>query len=407
MIKRVSSSCELNDSDLQQARHGVEQLFARQDVGFWQCPSRVAYYLQSVERSQSIMQKKKRFVVVGIGGSSLGAKALFNGLKHLCRPPVSLLFLENVDPYIFASICQEGLSQTHFIVVSKSGGTLETLFLLEALLQNGVQPNDENFTVICEDAPSALAKWSLQHKILSLPIPNDVGGRFSVFTPVGILPLCLMGLNIQQFRMGQQKAIENKELICEMVADHLASFRRQEWVHVFWGYGDSFKDLGLWQQQLWAESLAKLKTRKGQPAPRVSTPCPLVGAVDQHSVLQQIMEGARDKFVHFISCQATSSLGPALTNLQLQHGMPLEGVRMGAVLNIEAQATSKALSQVGVSVVNIEFSALDEFNFGYYMMSLALLVGSLAEVLDINAYDQPGVELGKQLTKSILIQARS
>jgi glucose-6-phosphate isomerase len=187
-----------------------------------------------------------------------------------------------------------------------------------------------------------------------------------------------------------------------LTAQSLKSFEREEWITLFWVYCNRLFTWGLWVQQLWAESLAKKKNRQGQEAPRASTPIALVGANDQHSVLQQVAEGARDKFIWFMRVRESETAGPVLKKSQFANQTYLEGKSLGALLSAESQATMKALQQNQVQSLCLEVDRLDEATMGALFMILELVVGALGEAFDINAFDQPGVELGKRLALEIL-----
>jgi glucose-6-phosphate isomerase len=179
------------------------------------------------------------------------------------------------------------------------------------------------------------------------------------------------------------------------------SFLRNEWITQFWIYSDRLATFGAWLQQLWAESLAKSQTRQGAKAPRVSTPMACVGAVDQHSILQQVAEGERDKLILFFDIvgekdQVVPNLFP-----ELKH---LDGNGLQSVLEAESQATLQALSQAGVSNLRLELDGLTAASLAACFMLFELVIGTLGEGFDINAFDQPGVENGKVLAKQLLMK---
>ncbi|MCX7979190.1 MAG: glucose-6-phosphate isomerase, partial [Bdellovibrionaceae bacterium] len=240
---------------------------------------------------------------------------------------------------------------------------------------------------------------SRSHSIPTLPVPFDVGGRFSVLSPVGMFLAAWSGLDLDKFRRGAEGALTNKITVTEFTAQVLASFSRSEWITLFWFYCSELYSLGLWLQQLWAESLAKATDRRGAPAPRVSTPMCAIGASDQHSILQQVMEGARDKFVVFLRVSEAESEFRKLNAPIFSETQNLRGRGMGGLLAAEAEATEEALSHSGVSTLVLRTKVLDEQTLGYLFMFFELVVGALGEALDINAFDQPGVELGKRLAK--------
>lgn len=169
-----------------------------------------------------------------------------------------------------------------------------------------------------------------------------------------------------------------------------------------WSYNSRMKNFGLWFQQLWAESLGKAVKWDGSPAPRVSSPLCAVGASDQHSILQQVMERAKDKFVVFQRFADTEGGTKKILQPQFPETKSLQGRTMGALLGVEAQSTQETLNHNGVSTLTLSYKALDEESLGYQFMLWELVVAGLGEVLGINAFDQPGVELGKVLAKKKL-----
>jgi glucose-6-phosphate isomerase len=210
------------------------------------------------------------------------------------------------------------------------------------------------------------------------------------------------GVDIGEIRRGAQWALQQSTLVSELAAHSLSSFENSEWITAFWVYCNRLYSWGLWTQQLWAESLAKKINRSGGSAPRVSTPIPLIGANDQHSVLQQLAEGAKDKFVWFLRVKDSETYGPVLKQSLFSHQNYLVGKPLGVLLGAEAQATSQALENHGVHSISLLCEALSPATIGALFMTMELVVGTIGEVYDINAFDQPGVELGKRLALDIL-----
>ncbi len=155
-------------------------------------------------------------------------------------------------------------------------------------------------------------------------------------------------------------------------------------------------------QQLWAESLAKKTTRENKPAPRASTPIPLIGSRDQHSVLQQIAEGHRDKFIWFIRVSEGEDYGAILKKDIFGADVNYENKNLGRVFAALAVSTTQGLKQVGVNSLTLRLGRLQEKEVGALFMIFQVVVAALGECMDINAFDQPGVELGKRLAKEIL-----
>lgn len=404
MISITDSNRDLDSKWMESCESGFDSLLARKDLGFQQLHLREENWSSVVEVSRQIENKFKSFVFVGIGGSSLGGRTVKNAFVNE-QTSKKIQFLENVDITTFQSVVSQiDLSETCWVFVSKSGGTLETLALANQvtheLRSNGLGPKGRT-VVITEKKPSALYDWALSVEAIVLEIPLDVGGRFSVLTPVGLLPAALLGLNIEDMRKGAAWAVEQKDLICQLGAHAFASFERQEFVTQFWPYSDRLSVFGSWIQQLWAESLAKKTTLNGKPPLRVSTPMACLGAVDQHSLLQQVMEGAKDKFVCYFKVLDSGVVEEKVEN-QFSDATWLSNHTLSEILNIEQRATKTAMKQVDVSFLEVSFQDLQPKSLAAGFMVYQLLIGVMGEVMEIDAFDQPGVELGKGLAKKIL-----
>lgn len=393
----------LNPSYIQKASLGLETFLKRKDIGFPDIPERDALWQAAQKLGTQLRVQFHNLVFVGIGGSSLGPRVL-SDLFQEPQGGKKLFFCDNVDPWEFDRLFRslDSLDKTCWVFVSKSGTTIETLTALDFIQQKLGQDLFARAAVISENRPNALMDWAAQHHVPTLEIPVDVGGRFSVLSSVGLLPAVFLGVDIARMRSGAKLALESKQEIIEMAGQALASFDRNEWITQFWFYSSGLKNLGAWLQQLWAESLAKAKDRTGQTAPRVSTPLSQVGACDQHSVLQQVMEGNRDKFVVFCRVQQVESSGELLKQSQFQIQDFLAGKKMGDLLAAEAAATQEALAHQGVSTMRLTFSDLGPESLGEIFMFWQLVVATMGECLNINAFDQPGVELGKRLAKESL-----
>lgn len=395
MPKISSDTPKVEARYTESAIQAVHALRSLQGSDFLKILDDPGVFALSQEHGESL-SRFPRLGILGIGGSSLGPKVIADFFGASER----LLVFENVDPVSFERrITRLDLSEIHWLVISKSGKTLETLSQLSVLLplyrDKGLTLKD-HFTVISDPTQNPLVLWAKTESVITLPIPLNLGGRFSVLSPVGMVPAAFLGLQTSAFRKGAVEAREDSDLIASLVAQTLASFDRSEWITAFWMYSDLLGSFGGWIQQLWAESLAKSKTRSGGFAPRVSTPLPLIGANDQHSILQQLMEGSRDKFIWFLGLDEVEDHPLAIAE---PVGLPdfLKGQRMGEILRSERLATQKALSTVGVSTLSLQAQSVSGCSLGRLFMTFQCVVAATAEALDLNAFDQPGVELGKGL----------
>lgn len=385
----------------QNAENALKKVLLNPDVGFYQLPQRPELFEAMAVLAQSWAGQYDQIAVVGIGGSSLGPQVIVEALNL-----EGLLFFENVDPVHFDRQVKKikNPKRTAWVFSSKSGNTIETLCLIEAL--------DQIFTaqgsgfgsmgvVISERRSNPLTDWGEKRRFAFLEIPFDVGGRFSVLTAVGLFPALLAGASALDFISGAKRALRDQELIAQLVSLQMQSLQRKENVTVFWYYTSAAITLGRWTQQLWAESLGKQKTRKNQPAPMTSTPVLAMGSVDQHSTLQQMMEGAQDKFYWFF-CFESEDQERTLKIQNFAKISLLNNKKMSELFHAQAMATEKALQEQGRQTLKMTYPSLNAEGLGHYFMLMELVVATLAEVLDLNAFDQPGVERGKILTNEIL-----
>lgn len=410
MWELIHATHNPDESLLKTARDSVRALKARKDLGFLDLTNRETLWSSSEARAREARRVSRTLVVLGMGGSSLGGRTL---LQALCRYDQvhDLVFIDNVDADHFWKWLKanKNLENTHFAIISKSGNTIETLTMAEAIDQHlrlsGHRKLSAVSTVISENDDNPLMRWAIKEEVPALEIPKDVGGRFSVLCPVGMFPAAYYGLDINKIKQGAEWALAQDELVAKLTAQTLASWKREEWITLFWAYADGLRDFGLWAQQLWAESLAKKSDRKGAKAPRASTPIPAIGSSDQHSILQQVMEGARDKFLWFLRVEQSEKAGPAIEKNLFDCQALMQGKGMGQLFAAMADATRDALTNTGVQSVTLRGKELNEESLGALLMLFELVVGSLGEAMDINAFDQPGVEAGKVLAKKSLTAA--
>ncbi|CAN5481026.1 glucose-6-phosphate isomerase [soil metagenome] len=392
---------------LEKSRRAFESLMQRQDVGFTKLAARENLIQAAEARAKEIARVSNHIVVVGMGGSSLGTRAL---LAAVPRPQGrgAVSFLDNIDADRFWTWLKSrnDIADIHWVLTSKSGNTVEILALADLIDQHLRQSGHRRLgtvaTVISELKESPLTNWARKENVPVLEVPIDVGGRFSVLTAVGLFPAAFAGLRIERMTEGTAWALAQGDLVAQMAAHSLGSFLRDEWVTMLWSYADSLREFGLWWQQLWAESLAKRTTRNGEPAPRVSTPVPGVGTCDQHSMLQQIIEGAPDKFVWFQRIAKCEEAGPKLEKTLFEGQDFLIGKGVGELFKAEAEATEQAMREAKVHTIGLHGVELDERSMAALFMIWQLTVATMGEVLGVNAFNQPGVERGKVLARSAL-----
>ena len=381
-----------------------DRLLKRDDLGFLK-DERIDSSLVECEKNLHFFDEKEYLVVVGLGGSSLGTKALYQGLFDKWEDKI--FFLDNVDAVTVDFFLEKPLpwKKVAWVVVSKSGKTMETLSLYNychlVLCRKKFYSIIENTAVITELKESPLYEFAVKENLPLLSVPFDIGGRFSVFTPVGFFPLAFMGRGLRPLVKGYKKALAGREQVIEVAGQLWASRLRKEMNLYSFQYCESLGNWSLWLQQLWSESLSKEKNHKGSPAPANSTFVPCRGVSDQHSVLQQIIEGVEKKFVLFHQVQASEvsafriSGGPVKNSLMEQKGL-------GQLLNAEMLATRKAIQQSGCQTMTLTTQELTAESLSQLMGLWMLVVGTLGELFRIDAFNQPGVESGKTETCRIL-----
>lgn len=390
---------------LGKCQESLKLFLQRKEIGFPQLMERVSLWQQSYKVGTELAAKFRKLVIVGLGGSSLGTRVIAEVFRAR-----NMYFVDNVDALDFEAMIEElgDLKEVAWAFISKSGTTIESLCALELVDQVYKEEGlslSQHSVVISETKDSSLTKWARDNSVTVCEIPLDIGGRFSVLSPVGMMPAAFLGLDLEKFRVGAMRALNDTAVITQTMAQVVQSYSREEWITLLWIYNSRMKSFGAWYQQLWAESLGKPVTRAGKPAPRVSTPMAAVGASDQHSILQQVMEGTKDKFVIFQRVEESEGGSQRILHAQFKETQDLQGRTMGELLRAECLATQEALNQNGISTMTLKTKVLDEHTLGYMFMYWQLVVAGLGEYLQIDAFNQPGVELGKRLAKEKLKKA--
>jgi len=403
------------------AKRGLESLRASGTVGFVDLPSDEAL-LDQVERFASGARGKHDDVVIlGIGGSALGPIALrtalrpsgWNMLDEKSRGGYPRLHvLDNVDPEtIDALLGNLRLDRTLFIVTSKSGGTAETMaqfLIVHDRLTRASLDVTKQMVFITDPKQGALRPLAEALSVPALDIPSSVGGRFSVLTPVGTLPAALIGIDVRSLLSGaaaMAKRCESPELATNPAAVYamlqwLADTTLAKKIVVFMPYSDPLRDFAAWFVQLWAESLGKQRpdgTHVG------STPLAALGATDQHAQVQLFMEGPADKTVTFVAVDTRG------TDVTIPNAFPdvkelgyLGGHSLGELIDIEQRATAGALAKRGRPNMTIHLERVDAAHVGELMMMLEIATAYAGQLYGIDAFNQPGVELGKQFAYALL-----
>jgi glucose-6-phosphate isomerase len=398
------------------------------ELGFLDLPTDAALHAQSVDFAKKTRGKFDDVVILGIGGSALGPIALRTALR---KPQWNLLdagerdlrprlhVLDNLDPVTIAGLVDRvvKIERTLFVVISKSGGTAETmaqyLVIRDQVERQRLSARD-HIVFVTDPGKGALRALAQAQGIPAVDIPANVGGRFSVLSPVGVLPAALIGINTTNLLAGAAHMIARctREELRDNPAgifatlQFLADSKLGKHVHVLMPYSDSLRDIAGWFVQLWAESLGKERLRAKKREHVGPTPLAALGATDQHSQVQLFMEGPQDKTVTFISVpRRTGDVEIPKLHTDVSELAYLGGHTLGDVLDIERRATAGALARRGRPNMTIELDEISPASIGALFMVLEAATIYAGALYGVNPLDQPGVELGKQFTYAMLGRA--
>ncbi len=388
-------------------------LQARREAGelpFYELPQR-RDMLQAVKTvAAAVREGVDTLVVLGIGGSALGTRTL---IKALAAPSPRVVVVDNIDPMTVGGLLDSlDLTRTVFNVVSKGGETAETmaqfLVIRECLLRQLGAVDYKQRVVITTDAESGYLRQIVNDEgFRDLVVPAGVGGRFSVLTPVGLFPAAVAGVRLDELLTGaawmdtRTQSLDLWQNPAHLLASllYLAEIKRHRNVVVLIPYSDRLARFADWFAQLWAESLGKAESVDGQPLHCGQTPVAALGATDQHSLLQLLMEGPADKVVILVRVEDHGREISIPTAYDDMEGVAyLGGNGMGALLNMEQRATELALVQRERPVMTLTVPQVNAFTVGqlFYLFEVAtVFAGGLHR---LNPLDQPGVERGKRLT---------
>ncbi len=403
------------------AKRGFDALRAVGTVGFPDLPSDTTLLSQVENFSRAARGKYSDVVILGIGGSALGPIALrtalrpsgWNMLDDKARGGYPRLHvLDNVDPETIAALLDRlRLKKTLFIVTSKSGGTAETMaqfLIVHDRLTKKKLDVKKHVVFVTDPKNGALRPLAERLKVPALDIPANVGGRFSVLTPVGTLPAALIGIDVKSLLSGAAEMAKRCEST-ELAKNPAGAYATLQWladtnlgkkIAVFMPYSDPLRDFAAWFVQLWAESLGKHRPDGMSVG---STPLAALGATDQHAQVQLFMEGPADKTVTFVAVEQRA------TDVTIPKAFPdvkelgyLGGHSLSELIDIEQRATAGALAKRGRPNMTIYLERVDASHVGQLMMLLEIATAYAGNLYGIDAFNQPGVELGKQFAYALL-----
>jgi glucose-6-phosphate isomerase len=379
-----------NPSDLKSvetAWNTLRHRFQSGEVGFYDSPVK-----EELSQLEKTLKLAKEFLAnrnlqdclfLGIGGSALGPKMVLNALNFKSTG-LQFHFLENPDPLQWNHTLKKlSPEKTLICVVTKSGGTFETVAqFLTALEWLGRDRWKSQVVAITDPKKGPLRQFAEEHGLKTLDIAPSIGGRFSVFTPVGLFAIACSGLDPAAFLAGANQvrdAIEKTPLqknYLFLIAARLLELSQKRSVHVCMPYSSQLKTFAQWWVQLWGESLGKDK--KG------FTPVAAEGATDQHSILQLLRDGPDDKITWFLTVGK------------------IPGHTFQELLTAEFQATARVLSNQNRPILQFEINEISEKSIGSLSFSFCILTSIMGTLMEVNPFDQPGVEEGKiYITESL------
>lgn len=405
---------------VQRAREGGE-------IGFFKLPYERGVLDEILPFAERIGQAFDTVIVLGIGGSALGTLALqhallkphWNELSDEARDYYPRLYvLDNVDPTTIGPFLERiDLRRTLVNVVSKSGATAETMaqfLIIREKLQYALDDDDAyrgHLIFTTDPKKGVLRELANAENIPVLPVPADVGGRFSVLSSVGLLPAALVGIDVKALLDGaadmeercRSNSLRDNPAALFAFLQYAAHTEMNAPIHVMMAYTDRLYLIADWFRQLWAESLGKKYGRSGEEVYRGPTPVKALGATDQHSQVQLYMEGPYDKTITFL---ATQKFSTDITIPKLYGDVAalayLGGHTLGELLDAERRATQQALASNGRMNMTIELPAITPSTMGQLLMMLQIATVYGGYLYDVDPFDQPGVELGKDLTYGLM-----
>lgn len=398
--------------DLLAAWKNLKSRLHAQDVGFYPGISDDAISQAKASRALATeLLKSDAFedcLFLGIGGSALGPISALSALHDLRRDKtIRFHFVENPDATDWnATLKLLKPERTLVICVTKSGGTYETIaqFLL-ALSWLEKRRWKSNVIALTDPRQGDLRKFADAEGIRTLSIHPSLGGRFSIFSPVGIFPMTLAGLDTESFLKGAEQVrsyVDKTEVdknALFILGSQLIHLYESQKVHVCMPYATRLRLIGDWFVQLWGESLGK--EGKG------FTPIAALGATDQHSILQLLVEGPNDKVTTFLTIDQVKD-EVSIPKIESSHALGalafLQGHSLHELLTVEQRAIARVLTKRGRPHYSIQLDQLDERSLGALYFAYSVLTAFTGTLWGINPFDQPGVEEGKVYMKELLSQ---
>lgn len=343
--------------------------------------------MQDIKEAAKYCGNPKSIVLVGIGGSNLGAMAVYKAV----RPKKKIFFAETLDARKLDRILDRLEHPTALVIISKSGTTAETIANAAVLLN---KLKNKCKVVAVTDKGSKLWNWAADNDFLSLAAPDDTSGRYSFFSAVGLFPLFLAGVKIEKLLEGAREADQrNAVSSAEEIYENLKSGKN---IHDMFLFEPDLEWLGKWYRQLVGESLGK--------DGRGITPTVSIGTTDLHSVAQLYLGGPKDKFTTFVTVKNSGKdfkIPPAYGIDELVGG--ISGRTFSELREIVFNGVKTAYTKQNLPFRQIELNDISEKSLGRFIQERMMEVAELGKLMGVNPFDQPQVELYKEETRKLLI----
>ena len=385
--------CGFPESELREYSESLKEFVNAREMPFLELPT--GKQLEEYRRAVKELQKvSKKLIVVGIGGSSRGTRAIH---ETIGKRDDRLEFIDNVDPNLLEKVLRElNWEESSFLFVSKSGKTLETVVamnvILEELHRRGLEASKR--CMFISDRGTPFEELAEEFGCNFFPIPDGVGGRFSVLTAVGVIPALFAGYRVEELLEGAARVVENPAKAIEIAVAKYLNYKEGRNISVIMPYSSFMTEFTEWYVQLWAESLGK--DGEGQ------TPVKAVGTSSQHAILQLFMDGPDDKVYQLIFVR----------NYQKDPVLPKEpyilpfigGKRVSEIMEAEYRGTVFALKSKKRPMVLMEIESLSERELGELFMSYMVATVVMGKLIGVNPYGQPAVEIGKRAAERELLK---
>ncbi len=415
-----------------QIAHIIADLNKRKDKpGQWLQWMNLGYSEETVwyvkEYAALVKNRFDNILVLGIGGSALGGLAV---TEALLKPYWNLLtaeqrngaprifFLDNIDPDSMNGLLDIlDLKKTLVNVITKSGSTAETMsqfMVVKDRLEKELGDDyRKNIVATTDKKTGILRQISEQEGYKTFVIPNDVGGRFSVFSAVGLLPFALVGIDIDEITNGikdMDLALKNTDIHENIAAQnaliqYLMDTKKGKHLSVMMPYSTKLKYVSDWYAQLWAESLGKDQDLQGNHVHIGQTPIKALGVTDQHSQIQLYNEGPNDKIINFIRVEEFDTTLEIPKIFEYTGIGYLGGKTINDLLNAEADSTKVSLSDYARPTVTITLPKVDGYNVAQLLYMLQVQTAIAGALYNIDAFNQPGVEQAKNYTYALMGRA--